>query len=306
MSGKPDSNSEATIDTTHGTGYIEIGVTVSRKLEEELADYLIESITGGSGLVLEDQDEDVVIRFYIPADGTAEREIERVGSFLVAKGEITAESIDSRITSKWVSEIDWVTEYRKKFEPVEVGDVVVRSAWSKDELPGKLVITIEPKMAFGTGRHETTQLCIEAVRHSVKDGDTVLDLGTGSGVLAILAAKLGAVEVLGLDINTAAIENARENVTLNDVDDAITIEFGSMQRAESRNHYDVVVSNLIRDGIFEFFDDFVRAARPGGLLILSGILTKQIDEMNRFFERKGYSDFEITTKNEWVCYTMRV
>jgi ribosomal protein L11 methyltransferase len=306
MSGESDPSSEVTTDPELGAGYIEIGVTVPKSFEEELADYLIENITGGSGLVLEDQNDDVVIRFYIPADGTAEPEIERIGSFLAATGKVTAESIGSRITSKRINEIDWVTEYRKKFEPVEIGDVVVRSAWSNDKFPGKLVITIEPKMAFGTGRHETTQLCIEAVKRAVKDGDTVLDLGTGSGILAILAAKLGAVEILGLDINTAAVENARENAALNYVNDAIRIEFGSMHRVESQNHYDIVVSNLIRDGIFELFDDFVRATRPGGLMILSGILSNQIDEMNRFFERKGYSDFEITTKNEWVCYTMRV
>lgn len=306
MSEKSDANSEVTSDTPHGKGYIEIGVTVPKKLEEELADFLIENITGGSGLVLEDQDDDIVIRLYIPANGTTEREIERIKDFLAKSGNITTESIDSRITSKRIDEIDWVSEYRKKFEPVTIGDVVVRSAWSEEEFPGKLVISIEPKMAFGTGKHETTQLCIEAVGRAVKDGDTVLDLGTGSGILAILAAKLGAVEILGLDINTAAVENARENAALNAVDDVITIEFGSMHRVESRNHYDVVVSNLIRDGIFELFDDFVRAARPGGLMILSGILSNQINEMKRFFERKGYSDFEITTKNEWVCYTMRV
>jgi len=306
MTWDSDTKSDVTRGRGTGKGYTEISVTSPKEIEEELADFLIDNVTGGNGLVLEDQDGDVLIRFYIPADRTAENEIRKIKDFLVESGAIDPKSAVSRIRSKQIEEIDWVNEYRKKFESVEIDDVVVKSAWSEEDFPGKLVIILEPKMAFGTGKHETTQLCIKAIRHAVRAGDAVLDLGTGSGILAILAAKLGAAEILGLDIDTAAVENARENIKLNMVDDKITIEYGSMQRVRLRNHYDVVVSNLIKDGILELFDDFVQAAKPGGTVILSGVLSDQVDEMNRFFERKGYSDFVTTDRNEWVCYTMRV
>jgi ribosomal protein L11 methyltransferase len=169
-----------------------------------------------------------------------------------------------------------------------------------------MVIAIEPKMAFGTGKHETTKLCIDAVMRNIKAGDTMLDLGTGSGILSIVAAKLGAVDILGIDIDAASIDNANDNIEHNDVSDIITVKQGSMELVEESNHYDVVVSNLIRDGIFELFDDFVRAGKPGGVLILSGILTNQIEEMSDFFKTKGYPTFDITTMNEWACYEMRV
>ena len=203
-------------------------------------------------------------------------------------------------------------EHLKKFHPIEIGDVVVRAAWSDEEFPDKIIINIEPRMAFGTGRHETTKLCIEAVRRSVKTGDRVLDVGSGSGILSILAAKLGAVEVFGLDIDTAAVDNARENAAMNNVD--ITFEIGSVglkspkyprkSPSLSHLHYDVVVANLNRDCIVDLFDDLVRATRPGGVLILSGITRDQVDEMSGFFEGKGYADFEIATMGEWVCYVM--
>jgi ribosomal protein L11 methyltransferase len=301
-----ESDPKPNVSTDPSKACVEVSVTAPKTIEEELADFLIDNVVGGSGLILEDRNADVLIRFYVPCDGDAQLEPGKISRFLAQSGAVEVQSIPGRITSKRIREIEWVREYQRSFEPVEVGDVVIKSIWSENDPVDRIVIALEPKMAFGTGKHETTQLCVYAVRNAVKGGEIVLDLGTGSGILAILAAKLGAANVLGLDLNSAAVENARENIKRNEVNGRVTIEYGSMQKVKKRDHYDIVISNLIRDGIFELFDDFVRAAKPGGIMILSGILTDQIEEMNRFFERRGYADFEITTKNEWACYQFGV
>jgi ribosomal protein L11 methyltransferase len=306
VDGSPDPESDAVPGDEDEKGYTEISILVPKVIEDALADFLIENITGGNGLVLEDRKDDVLVRLYLPAERSTEREEKRIREFLVDSRTVEPSDIDNRLSLRHIREIDWATEYRKKFEPVEIGDIIIKSVWSDEEFPGKLVIRLEPKMAFGTGKHETTQLCIDAVSGTVKSGDSVLDLGTGSGILAILAAKLGASEVFGLDLDSGAVENARENMRLNNVDDRVVVAYGSMQSVKVGDFYDVVVSNLIRDGIYELFDDFVRVAKPGGTMILSGILTNQIDEMSRFFDRKGHCEFEITSKNEWACYTMKV
>ncbi len=286
--------------------YVEISIRVPASFEEELSNFLIDKVEGGRSVVLEEVDDDIIFKFYAGSESVAMPEVAKVKSFLDDSGVVPAGEIDERIRIRNIKEIDWVEQYQKLFEPVEVDDVVVKSVWSADEFPGKTVIKLEPKMAFGTGKHETTRLCMSAVRQCVKSGDKMVDLGTGSGILSILAAKLGAIEILGLDIDIAAVENARENVVINGLEDVITIRYGSMQKVTNENYYDLVVSNLIRDGIIELFDRFEASAKPGGTIILSGVLTNQIDEMSDFFRRRGYSDFDITTLNEWVCYVMRV
>jgi len=286
-------------------GYTEISVEILTDYSETVADFLIDNITGGNGLVLEEEEDKTVIRLYISADKDARAEIARIEKYLDGSDACMTGQTKDAVSSRHIKEIDWVNDYQKKFVPVTVGDVVVRSIWSEDIFPNKIVITIEPRMAFGTGKHETTQLCLAAVRKTIKTDDRVLDFGTGSGILAILAARLGAVEVLGLDTDVSAVENSSENIVINGVADTITIEHGSMEKVTKTDYYDVVISNLIKEGIIELFDDFIRAAKPGGNLILSGILTNQIPDMDSFFRNKGYSDFDVTTLNDWACYEIR-
>jgi len=296
-------------DMDQTEGYIELTLCVPKNSEEVVANFLIDHITGGNGLVLEDDEDDendVRIRLYVKSHSTADSEIARIKKFLTNERIATSQSVDSIIRSKHVKEIDWVAEYQRKFESVTIDDVVIKSHWCEDDYPGKLVITLDPKMAFGTGRHETTKLCVGAIVQTVRQGDRILDLGTGSAILAILAAKLGASEILGLDIDPGSIENAMENIILNKVDDRVTIIHGSMDRVEESEYYDIVVSNLIKDGIIQLFDDFITAVKPGGLLILSGILTDQVDSMRDLFSGKGYADIDITTMGEWACFVIRV
>jgi len=291
--------------TSPKKSFLEVSIEAPSESVDSIADFLIENITGGNGIVLEDNDDSTIIKLYLRSDRDPENQLIRIRDFLAESWSLPGEDNARSVTTKEIDEIDWVQEYQRKFEPVTVDDIVVKSSWSDEVYPGKLVLTIEPKMAFGTGKHETTQLCIAAVRNCVHGGENILDLGTGSGVLAILAVKLGADHVFGLDIDPNAVENAAENALLNEVADKIDVAEGSMDKIEGTDIYDMVISNLIMEGIVELFDDFHRVLKPGGKMILSGILTQQVEELNEFLSQRNIKDYRITTLNEWACYELK-
>ncbi len=279
--------------------YLEISVKCSPQDEDLITGFITASLS--QGLVTEVNDDDYVVKFYLPAEEASRSKVEDLGRHLVKTGLVQPESLDQMISVRPIEDIDWIESYKKSFKPVEVDNYVIKSTWDKTEFPGKTEIVIEPKMAFGTGHHETTQLCMRQLAADLKAGNKLLDLGCGSGILSIQAAKLGAAECLGLDIDLAAIENARENIVINGVDKVVTIEFGSMEKVTKIGYYDIVISNLIKDEIFNLFESFIRALRPGGTLILSGILKEQEKEFQRFLKMKNPQGYLVTGMNEWIC-----
>lgn len=279
--------------------YLEISVRCLPKDEDLVAGFITTTLS--QGLVTEVDDDDYVVKFYLPAEDSSRDKVEDLGRHLVKIGLVQPESLDRMISVRPIAEVDWIETYKKSFKPVVVDDYVIKSTWDTTEYPGKTEIVIEPKMAFGTGHHETTQLCMRQLAADLKPGDRLLDLGCGSGILCVQAAKLGASECYGLDIDIVAIENAQENIAINKVADTVTVEFGSMEKVRKFGHYDVVVSNLIKDEIFNLFESFIRALRPGGTLILSGILKEQEKEFQSFLKLKNPQGFLVTRMNEWIC-----
>lgn len=279
--------------------YLEISVKCSPADEELVTSFITESLS--QGLVTEVNDTDFFVKFYLPVEEQSRDKVESLGQFLVHAGLAQVESLDNLISVKAIDDIDWIKSYQQSFQAVIVDNVVVKSTWDTGDYPGKIEIIIEPKMAFGTGHHETTQLCMSQLAADMKPGYRVLDLGCGSAILCILAAKLGASECLGLDIDLAAIENAKENIVHNKVDNVVQIKFGSMDKITKIGYYDIVVSNLIKEGIFNLYENFVRSLKPGGILILSGILLEQEKEFSDFLALKNPPDCLLTRKNDWIC-----
>jgi ribosomal protein L11 methyltransferase len=257
--------------------------------------------TLSQGLVTEVSDNEFKVKFYLPVVEESREKVEMLGSYLVSRGLTTSDGLSEMISIKPIDEIDWIKNFQQSFPTVVVDNVAVMSIWDKTYFPGKVEIIIEPKMAFGTGQHETTQLCMAQLIKDAKPGDKVLDLGCGSGILGILAAKLGAAEVLGLDIDLVAIDNAKENAVHNGVQDIVKVQFGSMEKVTQIAHYDVVVSNLIKDEIYNLYENFMRCLKPEGILILSGILTEQEAEFQGFLRLKNPHGCLVTRKNEWIC-----
>lgn len=278
--------------------YLEVSIRCAPVDEDLVTSFITETLS--QGLMTEVSDNEFKVKFYLPVVEESREKVEMLGVYLVSRGLTTTDGLRDMISIKPINDIDWIKSFQQSFQPVVVDNVVVRSIWDKTHFPGKIEIAIEPKMAFGTGQHETTQLCMAQLIKDIKPADKVLDLGCGSGILCILAAKLGAADVLGLDIDLVAIDNAKENVVHNHAQDIVKVQFGSMDRITQIAYYDVVVSNLIKDEIFNLYENFMRCLKPEGILILSGILIEQEEEFLGFLRLKNVKDHFVTRKNEWI------
>ncbi len=178
---------------------------------------------------------------------------------------------------------DWINKYKSSIKPIEVGDFYVRPQWENPR-ENKIDIIINPALAFGSGHHETTYSCLQSINNYVKEDDTLMDVGCGSGILSIAAAKLGA-QVDICDTDEIAVKSAQENFTLNSID-FHEAWIGSAH--ESTKAYDVVVANIIADVLLILHKDLKKSVKLGGILILSGIIDKYIDKV-----KEKYKDFEL-------------
>lgn len=195
-----------------------------------------------------------------------------------------------------VANRDWLEEWKKNWQPVEVGRFVIAPPWTEvSNAPDRIIIRIEPGMAFGTGTHETTRLCLEAIEKHFAGG-SFLDVGTGTGILAIAAAKMFPdARVEGLDTDSDAIEIARENAKANGVGDQIQFRVGSVE--ETTPSADLVCANLTADVILQILPALIAATC--GTLLLSGILETQIEPVIAALPQSG--TYEIKQDGEWVA-----
>jgi ribosomal protein L11 methyltransferase len=194
---------------------------------------------------------------------------------------------------------NWNQVWESNFEPVQVDDFVgVRAAFHPPFTGVEHELIITPKMSFGTGHHATTWLVMQAMRNIPFQKKTVLDFGTGTGILAILAEKLGAAAVLGIDYDDWCIENARENCTINLCN---RVEIGKGDQPPAGQQFDIVLANVNRHIILEHIDALVKAVAPGGELIYSGLLTENESEIRLETEKKGLIFQKTTHRNGWVA-----
>ena len=205
-----------------------------------------------------------------------------------------------------VIEDDWKERWKDFFTVTRVGErIVVRPPWESLEEPpaqGQIDIVIEPGMAFGTGTHETTRLSLAALERIVAGGDRVLDVGCGSGILSIAAARLGAAEVLGLDIDDPAMDAARENARANGVERRVRAERTPLSGVPGI--WDVVVANILSSILVTLSEQLVAHVRPGGRLLLSGILDEEADDVAHVFETLGVSEVDRHHLAHWVALVM--
>jgi ribosomal protein L11 methyltransferase len=210
----------------------------------------------------------VVVRVYLPIDGT---ERARIAEAEVALGHLSAIWPVGELKSTEVAEEDWANAWKEHYKPIRIGrHFLVRPLWQQvDTATGDVTLDLDPGMAFGTGLHPTTQMCLEALEDLSLTGAEVLDVGTGSGILAIGAAKLGAREVYAVDTDSVAVEATRQNVAANSVADRISVDEGSLPLATPRE-FDVVLANIIARVIIALAPDLAASLRPGGTLVASG------------------------------------
>jgi ribosomal protein L11 methyltransferase len=243
----------------------------------------------------------LTIRAYLPADERAEDAKLRLEAAL---GHMSLMYPMPQPAYSIVKEEDWAEAWKAHYHPIRIGRrLFIRPLWIDVETaPDDVVISLDPGMAFGTGTHPTTQLCLEALEDAVQPGVQVLDLGTGSGILAIGAAKLGAAHILALDIDPIAVKVTQENIEQNGVADKITAQQGSLENViTSARRFDLVVVNILARIIIMMCDQHLGdTVRPGGKALFSGIILEQADDVETALRKTGLEPTARRQEGDWV------
>ena len=203
---------------------------------------------------------------------------------------------------KDVDEEDWSNAWKKYYHPVQVGEhLVVCPSWEAyDRQPDDVVLTLNPGMAFGTGTHDTTRLCMELLEKYITPQDTVLDVGFGSGILAITAALLGANKIIGCDIDEVAVKVAGENAALNGVPDRIAFHQGDLT-SQVEGSFQIICANIVADVIIRLSEDAGRYLAKDGIFITSGIIDTREQDVLNALEQNGFQVIERRTSGGWVA-----
>lgn len=215
-------------------------------------------------------------------------------------------NIDFQVDSLDCNDEDWLNNWKQYFQPSPVGEkLLIRPTWRKNYDPeGRIVINLDPGLAFGTGTHETTRLCLEVLEKIVKEDTTVLDVGCGSGILGIASLLLGAKSAVGVDIDPMAVKTAKENAVLNNVEDKFTAIEGNFTEKVS-GKFDIVVANIVADAIIFLSQGVKTFMKKDSTYIMSGIIDTRVGEVIEEVSK----NFEITQKlflNGWYCLTAKV
>ena len=205
-------------------------------------------------------------------------------------------------------EEDYQNSWKKYFYTQKISErFVVKPTWREYEpKEDELVIEIDPGRAFGTGTHPTTSLCIKLMEENIKEGDTVIDVGTGSGILMVASEKLGAGKIVGTDIDPVAVEVAEENLLLNKVDmEKAKAYAGDLVTVVQDEKFDVVVANILADVLLILLKDISRVVKKDGLIIFSGIIEDKLEEMKKAVAEVGLEILEVKADKEWRAMLMK-
>lgn len=208
---------------------------------------------------------------------------------------------EGRIIESSVNEEDWSTSWKKYYKPLKLGDkIVIKPTWEDYKAnEGELIIELDPGMAFGTGTHETTSMCIEFLEKYLKPGDAVFDIGTGSGILSITASKLGASDVVGVDLDEVAVKMAKENVSTNSLKN-VEILHGDLTNVLN-GRANIIVANIIAEVVIGLTETVKPFMEKNGIFIASGIIKERYDDVLKAMNNAGYRIIEVNEKGEWVA-----
>ncbi|MCA1057997.1 50S ribosomal protein L11 methyltransferase [Rossellomorea aquimaris] len=302
----------------------EISILTTNEAIEPISNILHES--GASGVVIEDpaelikEREDMFGEIYqlnpddYPTDGVLVKAYLPVNSFLgetvdeIKQGitNLVTYDIDigeNKVEISEVNEEEWATAWKKYYHPVKISDKFTIVPTWEDYTPvhsDELIIELDPGMAFGTGTHPTTVMCIQALERIVKEHDSVIDVGTGSGVLSIASALLAADQVRAYDLDEVAVRSARLNVKLNKVQQTVSVDANNLLNGVT-GQADVIVANILAEIILRFTKDAYELVKPGGYFITSGIIQPKKQEVRDSLEAAGFKIEEIMVMEDWVA-----
>lgn len=243
----------------------------------------------------------VVVKAYLPCDRYLDERVRNLRESLDNLDAVIMPGCIKEVSLAQVREEDWANSWKAYYKPVQVSErIVIKPTW-EDYQPsaGELVVELDPGMAFGTGTHPTTVMCIRLLEKIIKGGEIVFDIGTGSGILSIVAAKLGAKAVKAVDLDETAVQAAAANVTVNRVEDVVEVISGNLLDRVS-GQADIVVANIVADVIIKVTPDAVRTVREGGSFIASGIINTRQDDVLAALEANGLRVIELCEEGDWV------
>ncbi|WP_078390942.1 50S ribosomal protein L11 methyltransferase [Shouchella patagoniensis] len=248
-------------------------------------------------------EEGVMVKAYFPMNDTfkqtmshVQNRIKELENFSINIGRAEMDYVE-------VDDEDWATAWKKYYHPVQITEQLTIVPTWEDYEPGQGEMTIEldPGMAFGTGTHPTTILSIRSLEEAVKQGDSVIDVGTGSGVLALAAWKYGAGPIRALDLDEVAVNSAKENFRLNRAEPFIEIAQNNLLEGVQPNAADLVVANILAEVIISFTYDAFRVVKPGGVFLTSGIISRKKDDVIKSLEDAGFQVEDVTELDDWVA-----
>lgn len=296
------------------TRWLEVSMTVDGELAEAVAEVLGRFANNGvvveSGVVYNDAEDEgtpigpVHIYGYLVADEQLEETRRRLTEALWHLGQIQPLPEPEY---RPIADEDWMSSWKKHYHPIPIGErLLILPAWIEEERPGRAAVRIDPSMAFGTGTHPTTQLCLEVVEAYARPDETVIDVGCGSGILSIAAVKLGARRVLGVDIDRAAVKATRQNAEANEIASRIEVGVGSVDEIRkgmfSLRQAPFVLANILAPVIIRLFDaGLAELVERGGVLALSGILADQSPEVEVAALKQGLTFVERRQSGDWVA-----
>nr|MBO2472097.1 50S ribosomal protein L11 methyltransferase [Bacillota bacterium] len=281
--------------------WTQVDVHTSPEAEEAVSQILLDA--GAHGVVIRSGPAGPVVSAYWsdPAPDLAEHIAARVR----ALADAGLDPGPARVETALVADEDWAQSWKKYYHPLRIGRrLLVKPAWIDAADDDRLLIQLDPGMAFGTGYHPTTVLCLEALEEVVRPGHVVVDVGTGSGILGIAAARLGAAAVIAVDTELEAVEAAAANAARNGVAGVMAVRRGSVDAARELlgdRRADVVVVNILAKVIDELAEDLLGLLKPGGVLVASGIIEHASAPLQERLRSVGFAVEEERARGEWRC-----
>ncbi len=271
-----------------------------------LNEYIRSGLWDYTDLKESEETEVVRVKAYWALDEELEGKLQR---FAARLDDLTAHGIDKgagAVSWKAVADEDWAETWKEFFHTEKIGArTVIKPTWEEYEAKaGEIVVELDPGAAFGTGQHATTSLCIRALEDLVRPGMTVFDVGTGSGVLAIVAAKLGAKRVEAVDFDPVAVRVARENVRQNGAEDVVRTERSDLLKSVA-GKADLIIANIIADIIVRLFGEVKGSLAAGGTMLLSGIIEDRLADVVEAAGRHGFSVEKIEQEKGWAAVIVK-
>lgn len=297
-----------------GSNWCEVAVKVPAEYGEVVAEFFQEE--GAGGVLFDDpdilkekqfQDDEYLgkefnppqhfgVRSYFPVDDRLGERLTRIKERLDEALGITVD-----FALKQVREEDWAEAWKRYFKPEHIGKIVIKPSW-EDYSPqsGEIIIELDPGMAFGTGTHPTTRICLELLQEIVSPHTEMLDVGTGSGILALAGAKLGAAKITAIDIDSVAVRVASENIRRNGMERQIQVYESNLLERALDFQYNLVVANIITNAILELVPQLAKVLKPGGIFLASGIIEERLPEVMESLSKQGFVSIKQVLAEGWA------